>query len=101
MTKLHLGNVSNLGADWGLLDSVTGVFTADTRYNLATNDGANIYIQTSGPQQPDGLIHLRQIFQTGHANYTWLNNIVSVGILKVGNGWVYIDAWQLESPSDE
>lgn len=97
------GNVSDLGADWGVTDNNTGIFSADTRYNLATNDGANIFIQTSGPKQPDGHLHLRQIFETGHPDYYWLNNIVAVGILTAdptGNGaWVSIDAWQLESPA--
>lgn len=98
---LRIGNVSDLGADWGTTDNSTGVFSADTRYNLVTNDGANIFIQTSGPQQPDGHLHLRQIFETGHPNYTWLNNIVSVGILTAdtNGGWVNIDAWQLETPA--
>ncbi|KAF3762238.1 hypothetical protein M406DRAFT_264650 [Cryphonectria parasitica EP155] len=92
------GNISDLGADWGTTDNKTGVFSADTRYNLVTNDGANIYVQTSGPQQPDGHLHLRQIFETGHPDYYWLNNIVSVGILTARDGWVSIDGWQLESP---
>lgn len=96
------GNVSNLGADWGTTDNKTALFSADTRYNLVTNDGANIFIQTGGPQQPDGRLHLRQIFETGHPDYYWLNNIVAVGILSAdptGNGaWVSIDAWQVESP---
>lgn len=92
------GTISNLGADWGLTDNSTGIFSADTRYNLVTDDGANIFIQTSGPAQPDGHLHLRQIFETGHPNYYWLNNIVSVGILTSGDGFVVIDAWQLQSP---
>lgn len=93
------GTVSDLGADWGTTDNSTGIFSADTRYNLVTDDGANIFIQTSGPKQPDGLIHLREVFETGHPSYYWLNNIVAVGILTPGDGWVSIDSWQLESPA--
>ncbi|CAN8101346.1 unnamed protein product [Discula destructiva] len=97
------GTLADLGADWGTTDNSTGVFTADTRYSLTTTDGANIFIQTSGPAQPDGHLHLRQIFETGHPDYYWLNNIVAVGILTSdpsGNSaWVSIDAWQLESPA--
>lgn len=92
------GTVSNLGADWGTTDNRTGVFSADTRYNLVTDDGANIFIQTSGPAQPDGHLHLREVFETGDPDYYWLNNIVAVGILTSGDGWVSIDSWQLESP---
>jgi hypothetical protein len=75
-----------------------GNFNPDTRYGLRTDDGANIYIQTSGPSKSDGHIHLRILFETGHANYTWMNEIVAVGILKAGTGYVAIDAWQLDSP---
>lgn len=96
---LHAGTVSDLGADWGITDNSTGIFSADTRYNLVTDDGANIFIQTSGPQQPDGHLHLREVFETGHPAYYWLNNIVAVGILTSGDGWVSIDSWQLESPA--
>jgi hypothetical protein len=91
------GTIINLGADWGVTDSLS-VFNPDTRYGLRTDDGANIYIQTSGPSQSDGKIHLRIIFETGNANYTWLNEIVAVGILSAGTGYVAIDAWQLNSP---
>lgn len=75
-----------------------GVFSADTRYQLQTDDGANIFIRTSGPAQADGRLHLRLVFETGSAKYYWLNNIIAVGILKAGSGYVLIDAWQLESP---
>ena len=89
------GKVLNLGADWGLIDS-KGVFNADTRYQLLTDDGAHIFIRTSGPAQADGRLHLRLQFETGSAKYWWLNNIIAVGILKAGDGIVWIDAWMLE-----
>ncbi|KAK4446115.1 hypothetical protein QBC34DRAFT_271774, partial [Podospora aff. communis PSN243] len=91
------GKVLNLGADWGLIDR-NGTFSADTRYHLITDDGAHIFIRTSGPAQPDGRLHLRIIFETGSDKYYWLNHIVAVGVLKVGDGTVWIDAWQLDSP---
>lgn len=70
------GKVLDLGADWGVTDPQTGIFSADTRYNLQTNDGANIFLQTSGPQQPDGKLHLRVQFETGDKRYYWLNNVL-------------------------
>ncbi|KAK3322634.1 hypothetical protein B0H66DRAFT_473336 [Apodospora peruviana] len=88
------GKILNLGADWGLIDN-NGTFSADTRYQLQTDDGAHIFIRTSGPAQPDGHLHLRIVFETGSAKYYWLNNIVAVGILTTGDGFVAIDAWQL------
>ncbi|KAI8630093.1 hypothetical protein F5Y19DRAFT_484013 [Xylariaceae sp. FL1651] len=92
------GKVLDLGADWGVTDN-NGTFNADTRYNVRTDDGANIFLQTSGPTQADGHIHLRMIFETGSTKYGWLNNIVAVGILTAGNGYVHIDGWQLTSPA--
>jgi hypothetical protein len=88
------GTILNLGADWGLVDN-QGVFSADTRYQLHTSDGADIYIRTSGPAQPDGTLQLRVIFETGSKKYWWLNNVVAIGVLTVGNGWVDINVWQL------
>jgi len=38
-------------------------------------------------------------FETGNEKYYWLNNIVAVGILQPGNGYVVIDGWQLGSPA--
>ncbi|KAK2055722.1 hypothetical protein LY76DRAFT_519897 [Colletotrichum caudatum] len=89
------GTVLDLGADWGLTDQ-KGVFHPDTRYNLKTNDGANIYIQTSGSAQPNGKIYLRQIFETGSEEYYWLNNVVSVGVLTSGEGSVTIEGWTMD-----
>jgi hypothetical protein len=65
---------------------------------MTTSDGASIFIQTSGPSQSDGKIHLRMIFETGSSTYAWLNEIVAVGILTSGGSGVSIDAWQLNSP---
>ncbi len=77
---LATGKILDVGADWGNTGT-DGVFHADTRYNLQTNDGANIYIRTSGPQQSNGDLYLRMIFETGATNYAWLNSIVAVGVL--------------------
>lgn len=68
----------NVGADWGRVDPRTNIFSADTRYNLRTDDGADIFIRTSGPQVPDGHLHLRLVFETGSPKYYWLNNIVGM-----------------------
>ncbi|KKY28168.1 putative scytalone dehydratase [Diplodia seriata] len=70
------GRILDLGADWGTTDPATGIFTADTRYDLQTDDGADIFIQTSGPKQVDGTLHLRLVFETGAGRYYWLNNVV-------------------------
>jgi feruloyl esterase len=88
------GTVTNLGADWGVTDS-RGVFFPDTRYNLRTDDGADIFIRTSGPSQPDGRIFLRATYETGHPDYEWLNYIVATGVLEPSSTGVNIDMWQV------
>ena len=80
----HLpGTILNLGADWGLVDSKTGFFAPDTRYHFQTNDGANIYVRSTGTQVPIGEIHLRFVYETGSAKYYWLNDIISTSYLKI------------------
>lgn len=74
--KPCVGKIENVGADWGLTDPRTNIFSADTRYNLRTDDGADIFIQTAGPKAPDGHLHLRLIFETGSPKYYWLNNVL-------------------------
>ncbi|KAF9693716.1 hypothetical protein EKO04_008104 [Ascochyta lentis] len=95
------GEILDLGADWGLTDPQTGLFTADTRYNLQTDDGANIYIQTSGTRQLDGKLHLRLVLETGDKKYYWLNYVTAVGLLQRvaeydnGTYTLRIDAWNM------
>ncbi|KAK3048808.1 hypothetical protein LTR09_009920 [Extremus antarcticus] len=64
--------------------NVTGprIECADTRYNLQIDDGANIFLQTSGPSQKNGDLHLRVVFETGDKKYYWLNNVVAIGRLR-------------------
>ncbi|KAK5119097.1 hypothetical protein LTR62_000308 [Meristemomyces frigidus] len=73
------GHFRDLGADWGTTDIQTGIFSADTRYNLLTDDGANVFLRTSGPTQENGDLHLRILFETGDKRYYWLNNVVGMG----------------------
>lgn len=99
------GTVTNLGADWGVTDT-KGVFFPDTRYNLRTDDGADIYIQTSGPTQPDGRTLLRGKFETGDERYYWLNYVMAMGVLSRPTGentgnYVIIDMWHMLLPDAE
>lgn len=73
------------GADWGLTDPQTGVFKAETRYNLISDDGATFYVQTAGPQVggPYGNVHVRVLLETGDRRYYWVNNAVIVGIVQL------------------
>jgi hypothetical protein len=94
------GKVLNLGADWGLTDPRTGIFSADTRYNVETDDGAFLFLQTSGADVPGGGSHLRVVIETGDPRYYWLNSVVAVGVLKLVNttevGYTLtIDVWNV------
>lgn len=90
------GKILNLGADWLLVDA-HGNARPDTRYNLQADDGTYIYVQTEGPTQKDGRILLRGKFETSvNGTYSWLNDIVAVGVLSVnGSSQVLIDMWQV------
>ncbi|KAJ5097667.1 hypothetical protein N7456_008388 [Penicillium angulare] len=97
------GKILDLGADWGSTDPQTGIFSANTRYNLQTHDGANLFLQTSGPKQKDGNLHLKIDIMTGDKRYYWVNNIVAFGILhgvgetEEGISTLRIDAWHMTS----
>ncbi|GAA6062858.1 hypothetical protein JCM10212_006111 [Sporobolomyces blumeae] len=76
------GTLRNLGADWGLVDPQTGVFSADTRYGGVTDNGDELYFQTSGPAQEGGGLHLHIKVETSSRELYWLNEIVAVGVLQ-------------------
>ncbi|KAJ9114197.1 hypothetical protein QFC20_001713 [Naganishia adeliensis] len=89
------GDILPGGADWLLTTSNGTVSMPDTRYNLRTDDGAYIYIQTrgtrTGPKEvldklttdptitPDQYrFRLTMMFETGDPRYDWLNKVVAV-----------------------
>ncbi|KAF2665202.1 hypothetical protein BT63DRAFT_87420 [Microthyrium microscopicum] len=92
------GKILNLGADWRLTD-VNGIVRPDARYNLLTDDGTYVYIQTEGPTLTDGHSVLRAKFETAtNGTYAWLNQVVGVGILtRSGTSRVFIDMWDFRS----
>ncbi|KAK0742240.1 hypothetical protein B0T21DRAFT_434194 [Apiosordaria backusii] len=95
------------GGDWGLGDPAQGNFYVDARYQLHTTDGADIYVEANGPQQPDGRLHTRVRFEAGtDKGYGWLNGVVGVGVVtpRLGEGeggqgveGIGIEVWRLES----
>ncbi|GAB1315646.1 Feruloyl esterase [Madurella fahalii] len=95
--------VPAVGGDWSLGDPTAGNFYADVRYQMHTADGADILVEANGPQQPEGVVNIRVRFETGHPAYSWLNSVVSVGIVSRGPdaAYVIIDLWQMEAPATE
>ncbi|KAK4174845.1 hypothetical protein QBC36DRAFT_379823 [Triangularia setosa] len=102
---LFNATIPAFGGDWGLGDPNLGNFYIDARYQLHTTNGADIYVEANGPQQPDGVLHTRVRFEAGtDKGYGWLNGIVSVGIVTPALGeegevaGIEIELWRLESP---
>jgi hypothetical protein len=89
------GRILNLGADWQTVGA-EGVAELDTRYAIETDDGALVDIRNRGvrhgpadvlsrlsagePVDP-ALYYMRTHprFETGAAEYAWLNRIICVG----------------------
>ncbi|KAM0449326.1 hypothetical protein ACHAO4_007673 [Trichoderma viride] len=92
------GEIMDVGADWGTIDA-NGTFRADARYQLRTNDSADIFIHVTGPTQPNGQVLNHITFETGSDKYFWLNNIVAVGISTLGQTTVAVDVWEMVNKS--
>ena len=100
------GTILNNGADWQMV-SADGLAYLDTRYALKTNDGALIYIQTRGfrygpadvmaevakgnPVDPNKYYFRVYIqFETGSAEYQWLNRAIGIGAgMRLRNAVIY------------
>jgi len=89
------GSVRASGADW-LLVGPDGVGRLDVRATFETDDGAAIYMQYPGvlvfneavlqavargeeTRYGDTYFVTQPRFETGHADYAWLNSILAVG----------------------
>ncbi len=83
-----------VGADWSSVNT-DGYFATESRFQLETADGANIYVQSSGQTTSSDSIHLHASFETGSDTYAWLNNVVAVGALHVLPFGYNIEMWQL------
>jgi hypothetical protein len=105
------GEVLPGGADWQLVRP-DGVALLDARYTLRTDDGALIYVSNRGVRHgpPEVLTRLARgedvdpalyyfratpTFETGSAQYVWLNNLVAVcsGVRK--REAVVLEFWEV------
>jgi len=91
-----VGKVLAIGVEW--LDFGPADFLVDTGVYLHTMDGADIYSEMKGRSVPDGLGHLFVKYQTADKRYTWLNELLAVGILSPSVSGYTVDVWQLQSP---
>jgi Protein of unknown function (DUF3237) len=91
-TRLR-GTVSGPGGDWVTV-CPDGALRLDVRILLKTDDGADILMQYQGIGLDGGKhITTAPMFQTGHADYAWLNNVVAVGRGSSGGGSVTYDVY--------
>ena len=97
------GTLLPSGADW-IQFGADGIGRLDVRATLATDDGANIYMQYYGigdfAAAADTLQRGESFdygdiyfvtsprFETGDERYTWLNRLVCVAEGRAGAGWV-------------
>jgi hypothetical protein len=106
------GTILNNGADWQMV-APDGLARLDTRYALRTDDGALIYIQTHGfrygpaevmaevakgnPVDPNKYFFRAFIqFETGSAQYTWLNRAMAIAAgMRLRNSVIY-DAYLIK-----
>jgi len=88
------GEIVPGGADWQLVRP-DGAALLDARYTLRTGDGALIYVSNRGIRHGPAAVLTRlaqgeavdpatyyfratPTFETGHPQYSWLNNIIAV-----------------------
>ncbi len=86
------------GGDW-IIRRPDGSSVLDVRIILQTDDGQKIYMQYRGVSYTpkDGAQYWRivPVFETGADKYSWLNNIVSVGVHRTLPGRVAYRIYQI------
>jgi hypothetical protein len=79
------GTVTGPGGDW-IVVRPDGSSVLDLRILLQTDDAQKIYMTSRGIAYttPEGALFARiqPVFETGAAKYTWLNNVVAVGVFR-------------------
>ena len=86
------GTIITPGGDW-ILERPDGSRVLDVRILLQTDDAETIYVSWRGISYtpPGGALFARivPVFETGAARYSWLNNVVSVGVYRGGGKIAY------------
>lgn len=85
------GTVVGPAGDW-IVARPDGSSVLDLRVLLQTDDDQKIYMSCRGIAYtlPGGALYARilPVFETGAAKYTWLNNVVAVGVYRAAAGKV-------------
>lgn len=105
------GRILPGGADWQVVRG-DGIVEVDARYTLETEDGALIYISNWGLRRGPPAVIARlvageavdpgeyyfrttPVFETGAAQYAWLNGIVAVAVGERRAAAVIITAYEV------
>ena len=79
------GTIIPPGGDW-IAQRPDGSRILDVRLLLQTDDGQKIYVSWRGiaTTSPGGALKARisPVFETAAAKYTWLNNVVAIGVYR-------------------
>ncbi|KAF3012577.1 hypothetical protein G7054_g7810 [Neopestalotiopsis clavispora] len=84
------GTVAGVGGDWGIYDTTQTVFSPDAKIVLTTDDGANILMSGRG-RSP----WIAYDFETGSEKYAWMNSVVGIGRIQVGDNNLTTDVFQI------
>lgn len=82
--------MAGAGGDWGNYNAAGTIFSPDAKIVLETNDGANILISGRG-RSP----YITFDFETGSEKYSWLNAVVGVGSIQVGDNNITAELFQV------
>jgi hypothetical protein len=84
------GTILPIGGDWGSIDT-EGKFRLNARFNLKTDDGADIYGQAQGTQQAaEGPAYSNVVLETSSKDYFYLNSAFVLGVSVVSTTGTYI-----------
>ncbi len=86
------GTITGPGGDW-ILERQDGSRVLDVRILLQTDDAQTIYMSWRGIAYtpPGGELFARivPVFETGASRYSWLNDVVAVGVYRGGGKIAY------------
>lgn len=86
------GTVISPGGDW-ILERPDGSRVLDVRLLLQTDDAQSMYVSWRGiaytPPGGELFARILPVFETGAPRYSWLNNVVAVGVYRGGGKIAY------------
>ena len=85
------------GAEWATVRA-DGSIHADVRLLLETHDGVHILMTYNGiAREEDGTLRVRTapLFQTGHPDYAWLNQVQAVALGTPGGRGIVYDVYRV------